>query len=52
MSMMQMLLGAGGAAGLKVEDVFSTDLYSGDGSTQSITNGIDLAGEGGLVWVK
>jgi len=35
-----------------IEDVFSTYLYTGNGSTQTITNGIDLAGEGGLVWVK
>ena len=37
---------------LNVEDVFSTYLYEGNSSTQTITNGIDLAGEGGLVWVK
>jgi hypothetical protein len=35
-----------------IEDVFSTYLYTGNGSTQTITNGIDLAGEGGLVWAK
>jgi hypothetical protein len=35
-----------------IEDVFSTYLYTGTGSSQTITNGIDLAGEGGLVWVK
>ena len=35
-----------------IEDVFSTYLYTGNGSTQTITNGIDLAGEGGLVWIK
>jgi hypothetical protein len=35
-----------------VEDVFSTWLYTGNGSTQTITNGIDLAGKGGLVWFK
>lgn len=35
-----------------IEDVFSTWLYTGTGSTQTITNGIDLAGEGGLVWIK
>jgi hypothetical protein len=35
-----------------IEDVFSTYLYTGNGSTQTITNGIDLAGEGGLVWQK
>jgi hypothetical protein len=37
---------------LYVEDVFSTYLYTGNGSTQTITNGIDLSGEGGLVWIK
>ena len=35
-----------------IEDVFSTWLYTDSGSTQTINNGIDLAGEGGLVWVK
>jgi hypothetical protein len=39
-------------APLMVEDVFSTYLYTGTGSTQTITNGIDLDGEGGMVWVK
>jgi hypothetical protein len=35
-----------------VEDVFSTYLYTGNGATRTITNGIDLAGKGGLVWIK
>lgn len=35
-----------------IEDTFSTYLYTGNGSTQTITNGIDLAGKGGLVWIK
>jgi len=35
-----------------IEDVFSTYLYTGNGSTKTITNGIDLAGKGGLVWIK
>ena len=36
-----------------VEDVFSTHLYTGDAeSFNTINNGIDLAGEGGLVWIK
>jgi hypothetical protein len=51
----KLMMGAAGAAGEKVyvEDVFSTYLYTGNGSTQTITNdGIDLAGEGGLVWIK
>lgn len=37
---------------LYVDDVFSTYLYTGNGSTQTINNGIDLAGKGGLVWIK
>ena len=35
-----------------VDDVFSAYTYTGNGATQTITNGIDLAGKGGLVWVK
>ena len=35
-----------------VDDVFSTFVYRGTGSAQSINNGIDLAGEGGLTWIK
>jgi hypothetical protein len=34
------------------EDVFSSYLYTGTGAAQTITNGIDLAGKGGLVWAK
>jgi hypothetical protein len=40
------------AAPIYIEDVFSTWLYTGNGSTQTITNGIDLSGKGGLVWTK
>ena len=43
---------AAGGGFTAIEDVFSTYLYTGNGSTQTITNGIDLAGEGGLVWLK
>ena len=32
--------------------LFSTTLYTGNDGDQTITNGIDLAGEGGLVWSK
>jgi hypothetical protein len=35
-----------------IEDYFSTFLFTGNASTQTITNGIDLAGKGGLVWTK
>lgn len=51
----QTVLAAAGAAGadpLYVDDVFSTFLYEGNGTARSINNGIDLAGEGGLVWIK
>lgn len=44
--------GGGGVEPLPISDTFSTDLYTGNGSTQTITNGIDLSGEGGLVWIK
>jgi hypothetical protein len=53
-----MQMGAAGAGNhpaptpIGIEDYFSTYLYTGNGSTQTITNGIDLAGEGGLVWTK
>ena len=59
----KLLQAAAGNAGesLYVEDVFSTYLYdgtgnssynSGDGSNQNIVSGIDLSGEGGMVWTK
>jgi len=35
-----------------IESCFSTFLYTGNNSTQTITNGIDLSTKGGLVWVK
>jgi len=35
-----------------IEEVFSCFLYTGNSSTQTITNGIDLSTKGGLVWVK
>jgi hypothetical protein len=35
-----------------IEEVFQTWLYAGNGSTQTITNGIDLSGKGGMVWLK
>jgi hypothetical protein len=35
-----------------IEEVFSTYLYTGNGGTQTITNGINLATKGGLWWGK
>ena len=49
--LLQAAAGSAGGDPLYVEDVFSTYLYDGNGSTQTITNGIDLDGEGGLVWL-
>ena len=43
---------ASGGDRVYVDDVFSTFLYNGTGSTRSIDNGIDLSGEGGLTWIK
>ena len=40
----------GGTA--EVAQNFSTTLYTGNDATQTITNNIDLSGDGGLVWIK
>ena len=51
---LRLLAGAGaGDDPIYVDDVFSTFLWTGDStSSRSINNGIDLDGEGGLVWIK
>ena len=55
-SIKKALMASSGGAGLDVDEVFSTYLYKGTGtaasSTQTVTNGIDLSGEGGLIWIK
>lgn len=50
----KLLEAAAGNAGdpVYVDDVFSTYLYAGTGSSLEINNGMDLSGEGGLVWIK
>ena len=45
-----LLLGSEDSTG--VGSTFSTTLYTGNSGTQTITNGIDLAGDGGMVWGK
>jgi hypothetical protein len=35
-----------------IENLFSTYLYTGTGAAQTITNGINLSANGGLVWSK
>ena len=52
MSNLLKMMAGSAAEPLYVDDVFSAYTYTGNGSTQTITNGIDLAGEGGLVWIK
>jgi len=53
MSLASKLLSAsGGVDKLWVDECFSSFTYTGNGSTQTINNGIDLAGKGGLVWIK
>jgi hypothetical protein len=49
---LQAAAGNAGGGGEYVEDVFSTYLYAGNSSTQNVPNGIDLAGEGGMAWIK
>lgn len=46
------LAGSGSVAKTYVDDVFATNLYTGNGTSLSINNGIDLAGKGGMVWLK
>ena len=44
--------GASGGAGTYVDEVFNTKTYRGNATERTITTGIDLAGEGGLLWFK
>ena len=39
-------------AGLNVEEIFITYLWKGNDATRTITNGIDLSNEGGMLWIK
>ena len=49
----QLMLGVGASKKTYMDDVFSTHMYTGTGASgNTINNGIDLSGEGGLVWVK
>ena len=50
--LLQAAAGSAGGAGLDVDEVFKNHLWIGTGSSFSVNNGIDLSGEGGLVWIK
>lgn len=46
------LAGSSSPVTIYADDVFSAYTYTGNGGTQSVVNGIDLAGKGGMVWAK
>ena len=51
--LIQAAAGAAGGEALNIEDVFSTYLWTSDSSSSvTVNNGIDLDGEGGMVWIK
>jgi hypothetical protein len=58
MSISKKLMTTGATGDTYVDDVFSTYLYTGQRSAtnynepQTIVNGVDLDGKGGLVWIK
>ena len=53
MPIQQLMLGSTPSAEAKyIDDVFNIYAYVGNGSSKSITNGVDLSGKGGLCWVK
>ena len=41
-----------GGAGPDVDEVYGIRMWEGTSDTRTITNDIDLSGEGGLVWIK
>lgn len=48
----KLLSACGGESKLYVDDCFACYTYTGNGYAQTINNGIDLAGKGGMVWQK
>ena len=52
MTLLAQFAATGGGVPAYIEDVFSNYIYTGNGSVQIITNGIDLSTKGGLVWIK
>ena len=50
----KLLQAASGNAGeaVFVEDVYATHIYTGNQTAHTLTTGIDLDGEGGLLWIK
>ena len=52
--MQQILLGSGLQPPERryIDDAFSTYIWKGNGSTRNIVTGLDMSGDGGLVWIK
>ena len=48
----QLYLGVGTSKKTYMDDVFSTYLYKGTAGSNTVNNGIDISGKGGLVWFK
>ena len=46
------MLGVGAKKKTYLDDVFSTQVYTGTSATNAVNNGINLSSEGGLVWTK
>lgn len=45
--------GAAGGAGLDIDEVFATTLYTGTGSSGiTVNTGLDVSTEGGIAWIK
>ncbi|AEI71086.1 hypothetical protein [EBPR siphovirus 2] len=47
-----MLSGDSGPVALRPQDVFATSLYTGDGTSRTITTGVNMSAAGGLTWIK
>ena len=48
----QLLLTGGAKDNVYIDEVFNTKVYVGNATERTITTGIDIAGEGGLIWFK
>ena len=48
----QLLLTGGAKDKTYIDEVFNTKVWTGNATERTITTGIDLAGEGGLLWFK
>ena len=46
------MLGVGAKKKTYLDDLFSTYIYTGTSANQTVNNGIDLSGEGGMTWLK